>query len=461
MPIKRIVNIIDNKFSFLLKNYEFTRNQGLQFWREKIFNGLMFIVVMFGTFAMVPNTIASITTQSTTITIVDTFVYLAFIAIILFRKKIKLKHKVIVAISLVYLLSITLIFTLGPVGPGLIWLASASLIAALLLGLWASILTIIINIVIILLFALFIHLELNTSAFFESYTVITWIAVSSNIVVVNSITSVPLALLLKALEESIKAEQGLKKELLIYNHNLKIEKHKAQESDRLKSAFLANLSHDIRTPMNAIMGFAEILENEDIDEHLKKYTNQIFINAQYLQNLINDIVDISIIESGKISINYETTTLKTIFEKLAPVIDTLPYWKNREKSELSYPVGEILETQIKTDTSRLLQVLINLISNAIKFTPEGKIDITAGIKGQTITFCISDNGFGIPIEEQKKIFDRFAKINRPKGPTTHGIGLGLSICKAIVTTMGGKIWFSSEENKGTSFYFSLPLGTEN
>ncbi|HOO84599.1 MAG TPA: HAMP domain-containing sensor histidine kinase, partial [Prolixibacteraceae bacterium] len=352
-------------------------------------------------------------------------------------------------------------FTLGPVGPGLIWLASASLIAALLLGLWASILTIIINIVIILLFALFIHLELNTSAFFESYTVITWIAVSSNIVVVNSITSVPLALLLKALEESIKAEQGLKKELLIYNHNLKIEKHKAQESDRLKSAFLANLSHDIRTPMNAIMGFAEILENEDIDEHLKKYTNQIFINAQYLQNLINDIVDISIIESGKISINYETTTLKTIFEKLAPVIDTLPYWKNREKSELSYPVGEILETQIKTDTSRLLQVLINLISNAIKFTPEGKIDITAGIKGQTITFCISDNGFGIPIEEQKKIFDRFAKINRPKGPTTHGIGLGLSICKAIVTTMGGKIWFSSEENKGTSFYFSLPLGTEN
>ncbi|HPR59656.1 MAG TPA: HAMP domain-containing sensor histidine kinase, partial [Prolixibacteraceae bacterium] len=225
--------------------------------------------------------------------------------------------------------------------------------------------------------------------------------------------------------------------------------------------FLANLSHDIRTPMNAIMGFAEILENEDIDEHLKKYTNQIFINAQYLQNLINDIVDISIIESGKISINYETTTLKTIFEKLAPVIDTLPYWKNREKSELSYPVGEILETQIKTDTSRLLQVLINLISNAIKFTPEGKIDITAGIKGQTITFCISDNGFGIPIEEQKKIFDRFAKINRPKGPTTHGIGLGLSICKAIVTTMGGKIWFSSEENKGTSFYFSLPLGTEN
>ncbi|HOO84883.1 MAG TPA: hypothetical protein PLS94_09985, partial [Prolixibacteraceae bacterium] len=127
MPIKRIVNIIDNKFSFLLKNYEFTRNQGLQFWREKIFNGLMFIVVMFGTFAMVPNIIASITTQSTTITIVDTFVYLAFIAIILFRKKIKLKHKVIVAISLVYLLSITLIFTLGPVGPGLIWLASASL----------------------------------------------------------------------------------------------------------------------------------------------------------------------------------------------------------------------------------------------------------------------------------------------------------------------------------------------
>ena len=461
MPIKRIVNIIDNKFSFLLKNYEFTRNQGLQFWREKIFNGLMFIVVMFGTFAMVPNIIASITTQSTTITIVDTFVYLAFIAIILFRKKIKLKHKVIVAISLVYLLSITLIFTLGPVGPGLIWLASASLIAALLLGLWASILTIIINIIIILLFALFIHLEFNSSVFFENYTVITWIAVSSNIIVINSITSVPLALLLKALEDSIKAEQVLKDELLIYNHNLKIEKLKAQESDRLKSAFLANLSHDIRTPMNAIMGFSEILENKDIDEHLKKFTNQIFINAQYLQNLINDIVDISIIESGKISISYETTTLRRIFEKLKPVIESLPYWKEPKKNELTYPEGEILETKIRTDTSRLLQVLINLISNAIKFTPEGKISITVGIKNQKITFCVCDNGLGIPEAEQPKIFDRFTKIIRPKGPTTQGIGLGLSICKAIITTMGGKIWFVSNENQGTSFYFSLPQGIKS
>ncbi|MBN2262837.1 MAG: HAMP domain-containing histidine kinase [Prolixibacteraceae bacterium] len=461
MPINRIINIIDNKFSFLLKNYEFTRNQGLQFWREKIFNGLMFVVVIFGTIAMIPNIIASITTQSTIITVVDIFVYLSFISIIVIRKRIKLKHKVVFAISLVYLLSITLLFTLGPVGPGLIWLASASLIAALLLGLWASILTIVINVVIILLFALIIHLELASSVFSESYTVITWIAVSSNIVVVNSITSIPLALLLKALEESIKAEQGLKEELLIYNHNLKIEKLKAQESDRLKSAFLANLSHDIRTPMNAIMGFSEILDSENIDQHLKKYTHQIFINAQYLQNLINDIVDISIIESGKIRISYETTTLKHIFEKLIPVIDTLPYWKNRAKSKITYPEGEILETQIKTDTSRLLQVLINLISNAIKFTPEGKISIKAGIKNKTITFCVCDNGLGIPDAEQQKIFDRFTKINRPKGPTTHGIGLGLSICKAIITTMGGKIWFTSKEKLGTSFYFSLPQGTES
>lgn len=461
MQINNILNIIESKFSFLLKNYEFTRSQGLQFWREKIFNGLMFIVLIFGTLAMIPNIFASITTQSTTITIIDTFVYLAFISIIIFRKKIKLNYKVVFTIFLLYLLSITLLFTLGPVGPGLIWLASTSLIAALLLGFWASLLTIIINIVIILFIALVLHLNLSTSAYFESYTVITWIAVSSNIIVVNSITSIPLALLLKALEESIKAEQGLKEELLIYNHNLKIEKKKAQESDRLKSAFLANLSHDIRTPMNAIMGFSEILDSDNKNKHLKKYTHQIFINAQYLQNLINDIVDISIIESGKIAINYEITTIKSIFIKLIPVIETLPYWISSENSTLTYPQGKVLETKIKTDPSRLLQILINLISNAIKFTPDGNIDITVSVKNETITFCIRDNGSGIPKAEQHKIFDRFAKISRPKGPTTHGIGLGLSICKAIVTTMGGKIWFNSQENIGTSFYFSLPIEAGN
>lgn len=457
MPITNIIHAIEKKFLFLIRNYEFTRSQGLQFWQERIFNGLILIVLTFGSIAMIPNLIASITTKSILITIIDLFVYCSFLLLIIFKRNIKLKTKVTIIISLVYVLSIMLLLTLGPIGPGLIWLASASLIAALLLGLNASIITIIINIFILLFIAFLIHIEWGTTLFFKSYTVITWLAVSSNIIVVNSITSIPLALLLKALGESINAEKELKNELISYNSQLKEEKIKVLNADRLKSAFLANLSHDIRTPMNAIMGFSELIDMECEQPKTKSFSQQILLNSKYLQNLIDDIVDISIIESGQIKLNYTTLMLESIFDELKPLVEALPYWKNRNNIELIYPDCELLKQKIETDSSKLKQVLINLISNAIKYTPSGRIKISIYKKEHNIEFKIKDNGIGIPQSEQHKIFDRFSKVARKKGPTVHGIGLGLSICNAIINAMKGELWFKSIENEGSTFYFTIPI----
>lgn len=457
MPNLKIEHTTRKNFSSLIRNYEFTRNDGLQFWRERILNGLILIILIFGSIAMIPNLIASITDKNILIITIDLFVYCSFLLLVIFRRNIKLKLKVAIVISLIYVLSITLLLTLGPMGPGLIWLASASLIAALLLGLNASIVTIIVNVFIIIIIAFLIHIEWSTTFFFKSYTALTWLAVSSNIIVVNSITSIPLALLLEALGKSINSEKELRKELISYNKQLKEEKIKVLESDRLKSAFLANLSHDIRTPMNAIMGFSELIEMECEQPRMKGFSRQILLNSKYLQNLIDDIVDISIIESGQIKLNYSTLLLESVFNELKPLVEALPYWKDRNSIELIYPDCELLKQKIEIDSSKLKQVLINLISNAIKYTPSGRIKISIYKKEHNIEFKIKDNGIGIPQSEQHKIFDRFSKVTRQKGPTVHGIGLGLSICKAIIESMNGKLWFKSIENEGSTFYFSIPI----
>jgi signal transduction histidine kinase len=209
--------------------------------------------------------------------------------------------------------------------------------------------------------------------------------------------------------------------------------------------------------MNAIMGFSELIQNEFDEPKAKKFTNQILINSQYLQNLINDIVDISIIEAGQINIKRSTFVLKNLFNELKPVIEALPYWKNRDSVELFYPDCELLEDSIYCDPSKLKQVLVNLISNSVKYTPSGWIKMSVYQRSNEIEFCISDTGAGIPLSEQEKIFDRFSKIARRVGPTVHGIGLGLSICKAIVEALGGRIWFKSTECKGTAFFFTIPM----
>lgn len=390
--------------------------------------------------------------------ILDVIDFLLVLFLLLYRK-IKLKIKVTLVIFLIYILSITLLVYLGPFGPGLIWLSGASLIAALLLGLLASVITIGINIAIIVVLALAIHFGGLNTMFFESYSVMAWVAVSLNLVIFNSITSIPLALLLRALEESIKSERVLKLQLIQNNLQLEKDKEKAQESDQLKSAFLANLSHEIRTPMNSIVGFSELLNMEHpADSHTGRYSNQIFQNSIYLLNLINDIVDISLIESGQIKYNYKHTNISQLFAETEAVVSTIPQLKNNNNLLIEYLIApEIDQKSIFTDPVRLKQSLINLTTNAIKYTPKGKIEIIAEAHPLGLKIMIKDTGVGIPESEQMKIFGRFSKIERNnKAVKVQGIGLGLSITKALIEAMGGKIWFESKENQGTTFHILLP-----
>ena len=223
---------------------------------------------------------------------------------------------------------------------------------------------------------------------------------------------------------------------------------RAEESNRLKSAFLANMSHEIRTPLNAIVGFSGILASTDEEEEKQEYVSIIENNNTLLLQLISDILDLSKIEAGTLEFQYSNIDLNKMLNELT---SSLQLKIKSEKVQLTCHLAE-KNCFIHTEKNRLSQLLINLISNAIKFTTEGYIRFGYELRGKEIYFYVSDTGWGIPKDKQKSIFGRFVKLNSFE----QGTGLGLSICQTLVEHMGGTIGVDSEEGKGSTFWFTLP-----
>jgi len=229
-------------------------------------------------------------------------------------------------------------------------------------------------------------------------------------------------------------------------------KQQAEESDRLKSAFLTNLSHEIRTPMNGIIGFMDMINDPDISgEEQEHYVDIIKFCGNRLLKTINDIIEISRIEAGELSeviseVNIDKI-FKHLFDELIPEARTKNISLNFQETNDDYT--------IRTDTYKLENIMVNLISNAIKFTDAGSVEIGYDIISDKLRFYVKDTGKGIPQTRQKVIFDRFVQADMGLNRGYEGTGLGLSICKAYVELLGGKIWLESEENKGSVFYFTI------
>ncbi|MFT0162527.1 PAS domain-containing sensor histidine kinase [Bacteroides thetaiotaomicron] len=225
-------------------------------------------------------------------------------------------------------------------------------------------------------------------------------------------------------------------------------KEKAEEADRLKSAFLANMSHEIRTPLNAIVGFSSMLEEAEDQEEKHQYITIIEDNNKLLLQLISDILDLSKIEAETFDIIPERVNAKQLCNDLfqAMQMKTSPQVELRLKDNLP-------ELTFTSDKNRLYQVLLNFVTNALKFTSEGNITIDYQIDGNEVKFSVQDTGMGIEPEKQEAIFTRFVKLNS----FIPGTGLGLSICQSIVTQLGGKIGVESEPGKGSCFWFTHPI----
>ncbi|MBR8537421.1 hypothetical protein KDU71_17770 [Carboxylicivirga sediminis] len=238
---------------------------------------------------------------------------------------------------------------------------------------------------------------------------------------------------------------------------LKLAKEAAEESDRLKSAFLSNMSHEIRTPMNAIMGFSELLLDSSFNEQEKNdFAHLIRTNGDNLLHLLNDIIDISMIESGQLKV---VLTQIDVNELIKEVFETFKTSRLlQEKPVIKYELICANEPIIlQTDAFRLRQILNNLISNAIKFTNSGYIKVALKEEGNQALFSVEDSGIGISLEHQTRIFERFSRIDNTNENLYGGNGLGLTITKNLVEILKGSINVESELGVGTNFYFQLPL----
>lgn len=245
-----------------------------------------------------------------------------------------------------------------------------------------------------------------------------------------------------------------------YGRELEIAKEKAEESDRLKTAFLHNISHEIRTPMNAIIGFSGLLSDQNVEADKRtQYTDIIIQSSNHLLSVINDIMRIASIEAGQENLSESQFDLNSSLEYLHE-----QFWlKAREqKTSLELKVS-IPETEIEliADETKLVQVMANLIDNALKFTKKGAVTFGYTIRGNELEFFVKDSGIGIAPELHQEIFKRFHQVESTNTRKFGGSGLGLSISKAYVELMGGRIWVTSELNQGSVFYFTIPLKTAN
>jgi len=234
-------------------------------------------------------------------------------------------------------------------------------------------------------------------------------------------------------------------------------KNRAEESDRLKSAFLSNTSHEIRTPMNAIIGFSRLLQKDNLkNEKKEEYTKNIIEKGNQLLQIINDIIDVSRIEANQLNINQLRFSLNGLMEEIYADFEEL----SEKKPDIDFKLHREVKNSgnfIHLDKIRLKQVISNLLSNAFKYTDKGTIEYGYKLEDKdTILFYIKDTGIGIDKKKQEYIFDSFRKSDDSSTRLYGGTGLGLSISKALIELMGGKIWIESELNKGATFYFTVP-----
>lgn len=246
--------------------------------------------------------------------------------------------------------------------------------------------------------------------------------------------------------------------LRIYLVKLRKAEKLAKENDQLKSAFLQNISHEMRTPMNAIIGFTELMmQGGEAELDKNYYLEVIHKSTQQLLGVVNDVVDISMIESGMVVQNLNTFELNLMLDDLYKSF--LPEMKERVRLVLhkGQPNDQIY---ILTDEIKLKRVVINLLNNALKYTHKGKIEFGYRIKDQVVEFFVKDTGIGIAKELHHSIFERFKQVEIELARRTGGTGLGLSICKGLMDVLNGKIWVESEPHVGSTFYFSVPYKKE-
>jgi signal transduction histidine kinase len=430
----------------------------IRYWREKImlYIGASFIYI--GFFVAVFSVYAAIRDQLYVVAIIDVSIYLVLAYINLSRKTShELKSRI--TIITVYLLGVSILLLVGPYGAGLLWLFAFPVFAGIFEGFKLSNLALIINFITLLLFTAFLYLGTLENFYFAFYNRESWLFTVINFMLINITVTIAITTILDGLFKSLNKQTVIQQQLKEEQGKLEIARKQAEENSKQKSLFLANMSHEIRTPMNAILGFSDLLINKDYPREKQEFFfNIIQEKGHYLLQLVNDLIDISKIEANQVKLNYEPCNLEPLFEELGMSFEEEA--RRLKKSNLNINFNKLNHNGkiiIDVDITRLKQIIINLLSNALKFTDEGFIEFGYEKSSDSlIRFYVKDSGIGLNKEDQIRIFHRYEQaVNNPLNKL-EGAGLGLFITKNLVTLMGGTIWVESEPNKGSSFYVEIP-----
>ncbi len=431
---------------------------GSLYWRERIFHYFSLAIISIGLVVYLYYGLTFLEAGQYSYAIFATFVFLSalFASVV---KALPFRFRVSWIIFLLFLVGVYSLYESFISPMGYVLLFSYTILSGILLGHRGAIRTIFINGFTLLLLGFAFYSELFNLPE-PSVSLVVYTNISISFLVINVVTLFPLISLLNGLVFSLEKERRLRRLLRREHEDLALAKKKAEESDRLKTAFLSNMSHEIRTPMNAILGFSNLLSHPDINQEEKEeFVNLIKINGKNLLTLVEDIIDISKIDSGQLVIKNAPCRLHdllmTVYESFFDDI------KRRGLMNLKLYLKEGVSDeniQILTDEHRLKQIFVNLVGNAIKFTDRGFVEFGYTLlDNQFVKFYVKDTGIGLPKGKEDEIFERFSKYNNDKERLYGGTGIGLSIAKHLVELMGGEIWVESEPLVGTTFYFTLPF----
>ena len=431
---------------------------GLLYWRERIFHFFSIAVIFIGSVVFLYFGLSFLQANEIEYAVFSAFVYFSSLFVSSVRS-LPLRFRVGWILFMIYLIGCYALYESRINSLGLVFLLAYSLMTAILVGQKGAVRSVVINLITLVVTGVLFYypnpfIKLEPVISFGEY-----MNMSIAFMVANLVTLSPLVSLLNGLVFSLDKERRFRKILRKEHEDLAVAKRKAEESDLLKSAFLSNMSHEIRTPMNAILGFSNLLSHPEISENEKQeFVNLIRINGKNLMTLVEDIIDISKIESGQLVVKNSPCQLHYL---LTDIYDSFyDDLQRRGLFNLKLYLKEGISEEnlmILTDGHRLKQILINLVGNAIKFTERGYVEFGYVLNDdQNLQFYVKDTGIGLPRGKENEIFDRFSKFNNDQRRLYGGTGIGLSIAKHLVELMGGDIWVNSEPLVGTTFYFSVP-----
>ncbi|MCU4174496.1 ATP-binding protein [Carboxylicivirga sp. N1Y90] len=454
----RLLRKIDVFFRRRLGPSSLPSGDGLHYWRERIFHYFSIGVMFIGLVVYLYLGLTFLQEKEYAYGIFSTFVFLSAIFATSVRS-LPFKFRVGWVLFLIYLIGLYLLLDTNNSPLGYAFLLSYTIMSGILAGQRSALRSMFAVVFTLIGVGAVLYMPSIEIIFKPVVDFSTYAQLATVFLIINLLTLMPLNSLLKGMLFSLQKEQRFRKLLRREHENLSLAKRKAEESDRLKTSFLSNMSHEIRTPMNAILGFSNLLSHPEIESNEKEeFVNLIKINGKNLLTLVEDIIDISKLDSGQLQIKNAPCPLHDV---MTDVYDSFAEdIKRRGLFNLKLYLKEGVSDEsalILTDEHRLRQILVNLIGNAVKFTERGFVEFGYTQEDdQFLQFYVKDTGIGLPHGKENEIFERFSKFNNDKQRLYGGTGIGLSIAKHLVNLMGGEIWVESEPLVGTVFYFTLP-----